>query len=407
MPRVPPPDLPLPHRHDVLIALSGLVGGAALWFSGVFHSYTPDPEGVLRQPAWSLVPLLVMCGAAVLRRVAQPWALYLATAALVADFVIGSLLATVLLFTDVVYAAVVYGSARVARRVPVVSLFSTIVVTFAAAVAWATAGALAVGVVTALVTVGPAFTGVVVRNHRDRAAAERLRAEQAVLLAEMDRAQAVGAERARMARELHDLVANHLSAIAIHATAAQSLEHDRDAVRDALGVIRENSVQGLTEMRRLIGILRDTAGVTEPDATPTLDGLDALLDRARTSAAGRFRFALHDERGGDGLPAPVELAAYRIVQESVTNALKHAAPGAVTIRLEGGDILSVDVTSPLGAVSDGAGPRAPGSGAGLVGMRERVELLGGSLTAGPAVADGGGAVWRVRAELPAGGEGFE
>lgn len=92
----------------------------------------------------------------------------------------------------------------------------------------------------------------------------------------------------------------------------------------------------------------------------------------------------------------MELAAYRIVQESLTNALKHAVPGTVSVRVAregGGGPLTVGVDSPYG---DRSGPRAPGSGAGLVGMRERTELLGGTFTAGPA-----GAVWQVRAALPA------
>ncbi len=169
--------------------------------------------------------------------------------------------------------------------------------------------------------------------------AARLRAEQTALLAEMDRVQAVTAERARMARELHDMVANHLSAIAIHSTAALSLD-DPDTSRESLGVIRENSVAGLAEMRRLIGILRD--GDDEPAATPTLEGLPALVEGARANGLDVTLDAGHVQ-----VPAPVELAAYRIVQESLTNALKHASPGRVTVTLtqRGGD-LTVTVTSP-------------------------------------------------------------
>lgn len=101
---------------------------------------------------------------------------------------------------------------------------------------------------------------------------------------------------------------------------------------------------------------------------------------------------------GETLPAPVEPAAYRIVQESLTNALKHAAPGPVAVRVDrAGRMLTVEVTS----VSEGRpGPRAPGSGAGLVGMRERVALLVGEFEAGPATAADGTGNWRVRAELP-------
>lgn len=94
----------------------------------------------------------------------------------------------------------------------------------------------------------------------------------------------------------------------------------------------------------------------------------------------------------------MELAAYRIVQESLTNALKHAAPGPVAVRLEhSGEVLTVEVSSVLG---ERPGPRAPGSGAGLVGMRERVALLGGTIGAGPEPRGDGTEIWLVRAELP-------
>jgi signal transduction histidine kinase len=400
MPRPSLPPLPArPHRDDMLIALAGTVGGLVMWGAGL-----QGGPGLLGVPAWAaLAALAVMAGAELLRRTAPRPALLLATAALVLDTLAGTLVATVVMFTDLMYAAVLYGGPRLARRLPGLSVLLTALATVVPVSVWREPELLLIGLATGLVTIGPAFTGLIVRRHRDEAAAERLRAEQTALLAEMDRVQAVNAERARMARELHDIVANHLSAIAIHATAAQTLPDDRDATRDALGVIRENSVRGLTEMRRLIGILRDAAGAAEPDATPTLDGLEALLERARRAGGRDFVFTLHDgRRPGAPSPAPVELAAYRIVQEAATNALKHAAPGEVTVRIDAGDVLAVRVTSPLGEVPQRPGPRAPGSGAGLVGMRERVELLGGTLTAGPvAAADGTGKVWEVRAELPA------
>ncbi len=137
-----------------------------------------------------------------------------------------------------------------------------------ASLAWLrTPQALLIGAVTGIVSFAPALTGATLRNHREAAEAARLRAEQTALLAEMDRSQAVAAERARMARELHDMVANHLSAIAIHSTAALSIDTEATS-RDALEVIRENSVQGLAEMRRLIGLLRDADGTHEPVAVP-------------------------------------------------------------------------------------------------------------------------------------------
>ncbi|MFJ3907831.1 MULTISPECIES: sensor histidine kinase [Streptomyces] len=380
-----------PHRDDVLLAVLSVLAGLLLWSLGI---YSTNNRHFF--PPWAaLVPLLALGPMELLRRTAPNTTLAVGTAGVIADqFTVGNL-GTVLIFTDLMYAAVVYGKPAMARRLPVTTGLITIAVTIAS-VAWLrTPQALMIGVITGIVSFGPALTGATLRNHREAAEAARLRAEQTALLAEMDRSQAVVAERARMARELHDMVANHLSAIAIHSTAALSIDTAATS-REALGVIRENSVQGLAEMRRLIGLLRDAGAEQEAVATPSLDGLDALLEQARASgAASGLDFALRDDRPpGEPLPAPVELAAYRIVQESLTNALKHACPGTVRARVTCADgLLTVRVESPYG---DRPGPRAPGSGAGLIGMRERTELLGGEFSAGRT-----GSVWLVRAELPA------
>ncbi|WP_406454880.1 histidine kinase [Streptomyces sp. NBC_00876] len=386
-----------PHRHDVLIAVIGLLGGAVLSLLGL-HMQNGRPFDA---PWFALLPLAVMSALELVRRSAPQTALVIGTLALIADQFTRGNLATVLMFTDLMYAAVLYGTPAAARRIPVTTFLITVAVTIGFLAWFRDPEALLIGIVTGLVSFVPALTGVSVRNHRDAAETARLRADQTALLAEMDRAQAVTAERARMARELHDMVANHLSAIAIHSTAALSID-DPSTSRDALGVIRENSVDGLAEMRRLIGLLRTGAADLEPSSSPTLGSLDALIEQHRTNAASSgLTCTLDDTRAEPGrLPAPVEMAAYRIVQESLTNALKHAAPGPVAVRLgQSGEHLTVEVSS---AVGDRPGPRAPGSGAGLVGMRERVALLGGRFEAGPVPTGNGTRTWRVRAELPVG-----
>ncbi|MFF3849456.1 sensor histidine kinase [Streptomyces sp. NPDC002328] len=405
--------LPHPHRFDVFAAVGGLLGGLLLWGIGLGTRRAADPI-VLFDGRWPvLLPLFVMAGCELLRRAAPRVALLTATVALTLDTMTQGSLGTLLMFTDVVYAAVLYGTPASARRIPWITGLITVLATVVPFAVWRVPEALLVGVAVGVVSFAPASTGLIVRNHRDAAEGARLRAEQTALLAEMDRVQAVSAERARMARELHDMVANHLSAIAIHSTAALSID-EPETSREALGVIRENSVEGLAEMRRLIGILRDSGGDLEPAAAPTLDGLGALVESARangldvtldTALDADADTARDSSRGPGPVPAPVGLAAYRIVQESLTNALKHASPGRVTVRLAMGapptpsgqwgkdDSLTVEVTSPYG---DRDGPRAPGSGAGLVGMRERTELLGGTFEAGPVH----GKVWSVRAVLP-------
>ncbi|MFJ9441325.1 sensor histidine kinase [Kitasatospora sp. NPDC101235] len=391
---LPFPVLP-PRRQDQLVALFGLLGGLVLI---VFKAY--DQAG--RVPQWAvLAPLLVMAGLELVRRTRPVLAVSVGGLAFAGSLFAGSLVATLIMYTDLLYAAVIYGSPRMSRVLHLTGGATVLTLSTLSAIYAGTSAALLVVVVSSLVFLAPVWTGDVVRKHRQEAEAERLRAEQTALLSEMDRREAVGAERARMARELHDVVANHLSAIAIHATGAQSVARRRnlpedDPLVEVLAVIRENSVQGLAEMRRMIGLLRDSGGgeVDESYAAPDLAAVDALLAKAR--AAGQdvgLDFEL-DERGERGdVPVPVGLAAYRIVQESLTNALKHAGPGLVSLRLEfAPGELRIAVDSPY---RGGPGRGLPGARAGLVGMAERAGLLGGSFDAGP--KDG---YWSVRAALP-------
>ncbi|MEV6807517.1 sensor histidine kinase [Streptomyces sp. NPDC017248] len=376
-----------PHRDDLWIAAGGLLGGVLLWALGIRTRAASDSL-VLWHAAWApLLPLALTAACEPLRRIRPRTALLAGTAALVWDTVTAGSVVTVVLYTDLMYAAVLYGTPASARRIPWITGMLTVVGGVVPAALWRDPQGLLIGLGIAVVALAPAATGSLVRGHRDAAEAARLRAGQTALLAEMDRVQAVTAERSRVARELHDMVANHLSAIAIHSTAALSLD-DPGTSRDALAVIRENSVAGLDEMRRLIGLLRDGSGDREPAASPTLDGLGALVDAARANGLDVTLDAGHGQ-----VPVPVELAAYRIVQESLTNALKHAAGPRVHIGLRQRDgVLDIRVTSPY---RPGDTPRAPGSGSGLTGMRERAALLGGTFEAGPR-----GARWAVRAALP-------
>ncbi|WP_308436994.1 sensor histidine kinase [Streptomyces finlayi] len=386
-----------PHRDDILLAVCSWLGGLLLWALGLHNQ-----GNRLLLPGWvTLVPLTLLAALELVRRTSPQLALTLGTLGVAADQFTQGNLATVLIFADLAYAAVVYGTPAAARRIPIVTGMVTLAATIGFLAWFRQPQALLFGLIVGAVSFAPALTGVTLRNHRQAAETARLHAEQTALLAEIDHDQAVHAERSRMARELHDMVANHLSAIAIHSTAALSIDTPEASSR-ALAVIRENSVQGLAEMRRLIGLLRQNDDSEEPSAAPTLDGLDALVEQSRAFAVDTgLTFALDDARPpGLRLPTPVELAAYRIVQESLTNALKHASAGPVTVALaHADDTLTVTVTSPYDG--DRPGPRAPGSGAGLVGMEERVTLLEGVLEAGPVPRPDGTKTWQVRAELPA------
>ncbi|GAA3628301.1 histidine kinase [Lentzea atacamensis] len=195
--------------------------------------------------------------------------------------------------------------------------------------------------------------------------------------------QALTDERMRIARELHDVVAHNLSLIAVQAANAAHVRSPEHAY-EALNVISETSRAALTEMRGLLGVLRSDADLAP---SPGLDGLADLADRA--SLAG-VRVAL-DVRGDSVVPEGVGLSAYRIVQEALTNVVKHAAPASCTVLVE------VEPASVrIEVADDGPGVRELGVGHGLIGMRERVAVYDGTFSAGPGV-DGG---FRVAAELP-------
>jgi signal transduction histidine kinase len=235
----------------------------------------------------------------------------------------------------------------------------------------------------------PAVVGRVVRHQRAQTA--HLRELTAELERERERTAelAVAEERARIARELHDVVAHALSVIAIQSDGAEAaLDAEPERVRRPLRVIRRSAEEALGEMRRLLGVLRDQDGEgLEPQ--PGLAQLPGLVERAR--AAG-MPVTLHVEGQPRHVPAGLDLSAFRIVQEALTNVHKHAhgAPATVRVVWERRE-LSLQVRDA------GAGEaRANGNGHGLVGMRERVRLLGGELHAGR--LPGGG--FEVTAVLP-------
>lgn len=207
-------------------------------------------------------------------------------------------------------------------------------------------------------------------------------------------------ERDRIARELHDLVAHSLAVTVVQAQAGQRvLDRDPEAARTALASVERLSREGLAELRRLLGMLEndDSASVDPP---PSLDRLTELVADVRATGLP-VRLTVSGARGD--VPAGVDLAAYRIAQEGLTNALKHAGPGAqvdLTVSY-GDDAVEVAVVDDGGASggsggSGAGGGAAGGSGRGLVGMRQRVALYGGDLVAGPR-RDGG---YEVRARMP-------
>ncbi|WP_170140989.1 sensor histidine kinase [Allonocardiopsis opalescens] len=379
--------------------------GLLLWGLGLY-SRLPWAVG----PDWALLlPLLGVCAGIALRSGRTGWAFAVASVSAAADLLVaGPFLGTWIAYTDVLYATAALGGRRLAYGVT--GAFLAVVV--AVSTAWlvysgSLVEALQVVAILALFTLTPLQTGLTVRQYRERADLERRRAGEVARLAELDHRNAMAAERARMARELHDVVANRLSAVAVQSTGALALpDFDPERVRGVLEVVRRNSVQGLAEMRDIIGVLRSGEDVDGDGlVAPSLGEVGALADTAR--AAGlEVELAVRGEAGE--LPPAVELAGYRIVQESLTNALRYAEPRRAEVVLEyRGDALAVRVGNPAGERRDG--PPVPGGGVGVAGMRERASVLGGTLAAGRGAAPPGGsgagdggaeAWWWVRAELP-------
>jgi signal transduction histidine kinase len=235
------------------------------------------------------------------------------------------------------------------------------------------------------------YIGRIVRLRADHAA-QRVRAQAA------EARRIVVEERARIARELHDVVAHRVSLMTVQAGAAKAVAaEDPDGALQAMGAVEEAGRQALTELRHLLGVLRPETDLDGLGPQPGLADLSRLVEQIR--AAG-VNVSLTKSEVPAGLPARVDLFAYRIIQEALTNVLKHAGPGARTdVRLgtaNGGVVIEVVNDSPGGA----HGPPGFRGGHGLIGMRERALLLGGTLDAGP--RPGGG--FRVVAHLPTGGE---
>ncbi|MFG2646192.1 sensor histidine kinase [Streptomyces sp. NPDC048436] len=205
------------------------------------------------------------------------------------------------------------------------------------------------------------------------------------------------AVRNRLARELHDSVGHALSAVTLQASAARRvLDRDPEFVREALAAIEETTRRTVGELDAVLGVLREGGDQASPTApAPTLDAdLDGLLHRTR---AGGLRVKATVDLGPPGpaaLPPMVSREAYRIVQESLSNALRHAGPDApVTLRIAlDGTALEILAENPL--PRDAPAPR-PGGGHGLRGITDRARLLGGTVRAGP-----GAGVWRVNVRLP-------
>jgi len=203
---------------------------------------------------------------------------------------------------------------------------------------------------------------------------------------EKEREEAAEAERLRIARELHDVVAHNVSVMAIQAGAARV---SGTSTQETLQSIEQGARDTLAELNKLLGVLRKSPGAPERAPQPTLDDVDALLKPARDAG---LEATLKVTGATRPLPAALELSAYRIVQEAITNVLKHAGANRVEVHVDyqpDGLLLTIS--------DNGTGPgEVSSTGHGLIGMRERVELFSGDLSTGSSSLGG----FTVRAKLP-------
>ncbi|GAA3040684.1 sensor histidine kinase [Streptomyces glomeratus] len=272
---------------------------------------------------------------------------------------------------------------RVRTRVTAEALVLTLLVTYVLQGLWGAANYQSTGVVTMVLSTVVVVLGTALRGRRE-ARAEL--AQQTTLTAEERARRTLLEERSRIARELHDVVAHHMSVISIQAQVAPHLVADpSDELKENLDGIRENALEALTELRRVLGVLRsenpaDPYGIgsgtgTAPDSPqPTLDRLASLVENTRAAGLDVLTEITGDVRP---LPPGVELSAYRIVQEALSNALRHA-PGA-TVRVELAYFPQGLQVRVINSRPTRPAPPSPGAGHGLLGMRERAVMLGGTL----------------------------
>lgn len=390
-PHVPPPPaylpigggrIPRPLADAVGIALLS-IAGSALGFAGLWDLFR-IPAAPL-SPWWALAFALPGCVLVALRERIPKTALALATVLFAGDLLATGGLGALVVLLDVLWHAVHRSSARVRRRIAVVLVLVT--AGFLVAALMRTTDlriALLVTVQVATLFGTDYWWAVAVARAEEVTALERRRAADATR-------EAIRDDREEMARELHDLVAGHVSATAIRAEAALSAPPDETRDRDALRAVRDTSLDAHAALRAMIAVLREGG----PTPGPQRSELPALV-RAAEDAGLRVR--LFDALPAEPLPPLVEQAAMRVVREALANGMRHAARSEVDVRLDAdGAEVRVQVVSRGG--SGHSRPRLAGSGTGLAVLAERVRALGGEFAAGP-TADG----WSVTAALPKGAE---
>lgn len=379
-----------PRRRVISEAAATFVLGLALIAVGLIGTF--GPWGISAPTPWLFViPLAAICLLLLAKRRRPGVAAAAGTLVLLGDQAMGGSVGVVVGYFDLVYCVALWGRWPVIRRAQVVV---AVAVVAAAVVPFVVTGDLRASALLTLVVftllATPLWWGRSVRAQAELARVAAARTEDLRRIAELRETEVLQQERSRMAHELHDALAGNLAAIGIHAEAALSRPMSGTPVDDrpSLLAIREASVAAADELRAMVHILR--SGDDERTAPARLAEIDGVIEQARRRG---LQIEEHFPREWPPLPATTDHAGYRIVQESLTNAAKHAPGSSVRLSIvptDGSLDLEVDNDLTVGT------PQTPTEGGvGLVSMRERTTALGGTFTAGR--QDG---VWRVRASLP-------
>lgn len=386
-------------RHRPLLDAAAIAAlsvlAAAVGLGAIWDVLTVLPEPV--SPWWGvlLAAPAVVC-VALKRRYPRTGLAITSALALIALFTVGGL-GTIIALLDLLWTVTLRAAPAGRRRILVACAVATAAITgITLAVTADVRIAVLVGLQLGALLGTDYWWATAVAQANELAELHRREAREVVRVAERDREQALQRERDGMARELHDLVAGHVAAMAIRAEAALSSDRDAERDRAALGAVRDSSLEAHQALRSMIAVLR--AGGGELVVPPRLDRVPGFVEDARHAG---LEVDL-EERPTPVLPDAVEQLAARVVQEALANAVRHAAGGRASISLAvDGGVLVVRIDSWDGRPL--ARPELPGNGSGLAMLAERVRAIGGRFDAGPGTGSAaasrvGG--WTVRAELP-------
>jgi len=350
------------------------------------------------------IPVLAVMGLVLYPRRRFPAAVLAAEAVLVATLVVmratlgGSFVAVLC----ACYSAAVYGSRRLAIGLATGAVSAVLLLGIPQSFGLGGGVIRAVPVPTIVAAAGAALFGLLIRNQFSARNAQLAvmaeRAEWATAQRDQEARRATLAERLRIARELHDIVAHHVSVIVIQAQGAQRVaEREPDRARQAMADVEQTARTALEEMRRMLGLLRSPDDAEDDGSLDVTHGIADIAALADRLAEAGVAVTVRTTGEPFGVPEDVGLTVYRIAQEALTNVLKHAGPAQAEVHLHYDEHLAITITDDgRGAAAVLTGAEPPGAGRGTTGMRERVAMLGGTFSAGP--QPGGG--FRVHAVVP-------